>query len=69
MTTRDLFGLHGRVALVAGGGGAIGSALAEGMAAAGARVAVSGRSGGPLASAVERIRAAGSEGILSLIHI
>ena len=34
------FSLDGRVALVSGGAGAIGSALAEGLAAAGARVAV-----------------------------
>jgi gluconate 5-dehydrogenase len=36
----DIFSLEGRVALVSGGGGAIGSALAVALAGAGARVAV-----------------------------
>ena len=36
----ELFSLRGTVALVAGGAGAIGSALAEGLAAYGASVAV-----------------------------
>jgi gluconate 5-dehydrogenase len=57
------FGLDGRVALVNGGGGAIGAAIAEAFAAAGARVAVSGRSKGPLDAAVQRIAAAGSTGL------
>ena len=34
------FSLDGRVAFVSGGGGAIGSAIAAGLGAAGARVAV-----------------------------
>jgi gluconate 5-dehydrogenase len=38
-----LFDLRGRVAVVAGGAGAIGSALAEGLAAYGASVTVAGR--------------------------
>ncbi len=40
----ELFGLQGRVAFVPGGYGDIGSAIARGLAAAGARVAVAGRS-------------------------
>lgn len=63
MTPAEMFSLQGRVAIVFGGGGAIGSALGTGFAAAGARVAVAGRSGGPLASALERIEAAGAEGL------
>jgi gluconate 5-dehydrogenase len=63
MSQLDVFSLEGRVALVSGGGGAIGSALAEAFAGAGARVAVAGRTAGTCASAVERIRAAGSEGV------
>jgi gluconate 5-dehydrogenase len=58
-----MFGLAGRVALVNGGGGAIGAAIGEAFAAAGARVAVSGRSKEPLEATVGRIVAAGSVGL------
>jgi gluconate 5-dehydrogenase len=63
MSQLDIFNLDGRVALVAGGGGGIGSALAEALAGAGCRVAVAGRSAEACAAAVERVRAAGSDGI------
>jgi gluconate 5-dehydrogenase len=59
----DLFSLEGRVALIPGGGGGIGSALAEALAGAGGRVAVAGRTAKTSEAAVERIRAAGSEGV------
>ena len=59
----DIFSLDGRVALVPGGGGGIGAALAEGLAGAGARVAVAGRHHESCDAAVERIRAAGSDGL------
>ncbi len=59
----DMFSLAGRVALVPGGGGGIGSALAEAFAGAGARVAVSGRRREPLDATLDRIVAAGSEGL------
>ena len=60
----DIFSLRGRVAVIPGGGGGIGAALAEGLAGAGARVTVVGRSREPLEAAVERVRAAGSEGLV-----
>jgi gluconate 5-dehydrogenase len=63
MAHLDIFRLDGRVALIPGGGGAIGAALAEGLAGAGARVAVSGRTAETLEAAVARIEAAGSEGL------
>ena len=63
MDPLDRFRLDGRVALIAGGGGAIGSALAEAMASVGARVTVAGRTSDALDSALERIAVAGSEGL------
>ena len=63
MTQLDIFSLDGRVALVSGGGGAIGSAIAEAFAGAGAKLVVAGRSQGTLDATVERVRAAGSEGV------
>jgi gluconate 5-dehydrogenase len=42
--TTEIFDLEGRVAIVPGGGGAIGSAIARGLAGAGAAVALVGRS-------------------------
>jgi NAD(P)-dependent dehydrogenase (short-subunit alcohol dehydrogenase family) len=63
MTQLDIFSLDGRVALIPGGGGGIGSALAEALAGAGAKVAVAGRTLETCAATVERIRAVGSEGL------
>jgi NAD(P)-dependent dehydrogenase (short-subunit alcohol dehydrogenase family) len=63
MTQLDIFSLDGRVALIPGGGGGIGSALAEALAGAGARVAVAGRTRETCDATVERVRASGSEGL------
>jgi NAD(P)-dependent dehydrogenase (short-subunit alcohol dehydrogenase family) len=63
MTQLDIFSLAGRVAFVSGGGGAIGSALAEAMAGVGARVAVAGRTLETCQATVGRLEAAGSEGL------
>ncbi len=62
MSQLDIFRLDDRVALVAGGGGAIGSALAVGLTGAGAKIAVTGRNQEALDSAVGRVEAAGGEG-------
>ncbi|MEN9934457.1 MAG: Gluconate 5-dehydrogenase [Chloroflexota bacterium] len=56
-----LFGLAGRVALITGASGDIGGAVADGLAEAGAVVALSGRSAERLERARERIVAAGGE--------
>src|SRR4051812_42451689 len=63
MSQLDIFALDGKVALIAGGGGAIGSALGEAFAGAGAQVAVSGRTPEHVRDAVGRIEAAGSKGL------
>jgi gluconate 5-dehydrogenase len=63
MTQLDIFRLDGRVALIPGGGGAIGAAIAEAFAGVGAKVVVAGRNQESLDASVDRTRAAGSEGI------
>jgi NAD(P)-dependent dehydrogenase (short-subunit alcohol dehydrogenase family) len=59
----DLFALDGQVAIVTGGSGVLGGAIADGLARAGARVAVIGRNAERANAAVERITAAGGESI------
>ena len=61
MNPLDAFRLDGRVAFVSGGGGAIGSALAVALGAAGARIAVGDRELGRAESGAERVRAIGAE--------
>ena len=58
----QLFGLSGRTAVVVGGTGVLGGALAEGLARAGAFVVVAGRGAERGEACVERIRAAGGSG-------
>lgn len=57
------FSLAGRRALVTGGSRGIGRAIAEGLAAAGADVAVTGRHAETLAETVQAIRSAGRKSI------
>ena len=56
-----LFGLSGSVALVTGSSAGIGLALAKGLAGAGARVAINGRTPKTVNAAVEKIAASGAE--------
>ena len=57
----DLFDLTTEVAVVVGGTGVLGGKIAEGLAAAGARVAIVGRNAGRGEACAERIRAAKGE--------
>ena len=59
MSQLDIFRLDGRTALVAGGGGAIGSALARALAGAGASIAIVDQSAERLEASAEQIRAGG----------
>lgn len=58
-----LFDLTGRVAVVTGGTGVLGGALARGLAAAGAKVGVLGRRGDRAEEVAEALREAGGEAI------
>jgi NAD(P)-dependent dehydrogenase (short-subunit alcohol dehydrogenase family) len=58
-----LFGLEDRVAVVTGGTGVLGGAMARGLAGAGARVGVLGRSRERAERAVEEISGAGGEAL------
>jgi NAD(P)-dependent dehydrogenase (short-subunit alcohol dehydrogenase family) len=59
----ELFSLKGRVAFLPGGYGDIGTALAWGLARAGARVAVSGRDGAKAQALAEALGAAGHDAL------
>lgn len=52
----SLFGLSGRVALVTGGNGGIGLAMATGLAKMGARIVIAGRSEEKAAAALAKLR-------------
>lgn len=60
---REAFGLDGRVAIVTGGSGVLGGAMARGLARAGARVAVVGRGRNRVESAAAAIVAAGGDAV------
>lgn len=61
--TSDLFSLAGRVAVVTGGTGAIGSAIARGLADAGAYVVVIARSADRVAAAADHLTRTGHDAI------
>ena len=58
---QSLFSLQGKVAIVTGGTGVLGGAMAHGLAAAGAKVVILGRRGGKADEVVTAIQANGGE--------
>ncbi len=69
MTDPDLFSLHGQVAVVTGASKGIGRAIAEAMAAAGAKVVISSRKGGPCEEVAGAINEAGGAAIALACNI
>ncbi len=63
------FRLDGKVAVVSGGTGGIGSRIALGLARAGAKVAVLGRSAGEAQQLARQIADAGSEALLVSVNV
>lgn len=62
----DLFDLTGRTAIVTGGNGGLGLAMARGLAKAGANVAIWARNPAKNAAAPEQLRALGAGDVLAL---
>jgi NAD(P)-dependent dehydrogenase (short-subunit alcohol dehydrogenase family) len=63
MRLDEVFGLHGRTALVTGSSRGIGAAIARGLAGAGARVIVHGSRPGGAADTAQQIAAAGGQAV------
>ncbi len=61
--------LHGRRALITGGGSGIGRAIAIALAEAGARVRVGGRRESALTATAEAITAAGGEAVVEVVDV
>ncbi len=69
MTDTDLFSLHGQIAVVTGASKGIGRAIAEAMAAAGAKVVISSRKVDTCEEVAGAIDAAGGEAIALACNI
>jgi NAD(P)-dependent dehydrogenase (short-subunit alcohol dehydrogenase family) len=65
----DLFGLSGQVAVVIGGTGVLGGALAQGLGQAGALVVVAGRDAERGGARVKEIEAAGGKGAFAAVDV
>src|SRR5688572_4923668 len=69
MIHHELFSLAGKVAVVTGGTGVLGGALARGLAAAGAVVGILGRSEEKAAHTIDAIGAAGGQAFPMLVDV
>jgi NAD(P)-dependent dehydrogenase (short-subunit alcohol dehydrogenase family) len=66
---QELFGLSGQVAVVIGGTGVLGGALAQGLGQAGATVVVAGRDPGRGAARVQEIETAGAKAAFAPVDV
>src|SRR5688572_5682704 len=64
-----MFDLTGRVAIVTGGNGGIGLGMAKGLAKAGARVVVAARNADKSATAVQELKALGSDALALSVDV
>jgi gluconate 5-dehydrogenase len=69
MQPMKLFDLTGRTALLTGASRGIGYALAEALAAAGARVVLNGRTAGSLQASADRLAAAGGKADIAVFDV
>jgi 2-deoxy-D-gluconate 3-dehydrogenase len=69
MADLQAFDLDGQVAVVTGGNGGIGRAIALGLAGAGAKVAIWGRNGEKNAAALAALRAVGPEAVALQVDV
>lgn len=60
---KNLFDLTGKVAVITGGNGVLGGAMSEGLAAAGVRVGILGRTEETVAEQVDKIKSNGGDAI------
>jgi NAD(P)-dependent dehydrogenase (short-subunit alcohol dehydrogenase family) len=67
--TRNYFDLTGKVALVTGGNGGIGLGMAEGLAAAGAKVAIWGQNPDKNAKAEAKLKSYGGEVLVQQVDV
>ena len=64
-----MFNLTGKVAIITGGAGVLGSAMAKGLVSAGAKVAILSRTASKVEKAVADIQAVGGEGLALIADV